>query len=107
LLSTARSRLLVQNRHRHPTLFPSSDFSASFTPASSLPPARFINRMLASVKFCNEGLSELMLLRIDGEKVVVLGVMLGLLVLAGQAQARLNNCQDMGERPLRCLLNSN
>lgn len=50
-------------------------------------------------------LGELMLLRIDSEKIVLLLVMLGLMGLVGQAHARLNDCQNIGQRSLDCLLN--
>lgn len=46
-----------------------------------------------------------MLLRIDAEKIVLLLVMLGLVGIVGQAHARLNNCQTVDQRSLRCLLN--
>ncbi|MBF2048093.1 hypothetical protein [Leptolyngbya sp. 7M] len=48
-----------------------------------------------------------MLLRIDGEKVLLMVVVVSLVFLVGQAQARLDVCRSMGQKTLSCVLQLN
>lgn len=45
-----------------------------------------------------------MLLRIDSEKVILIAVVVGLFLLVGRAQARIDGCKDVGQKTLSCVL---
>lgn len=48
-----------------------------------------------------------MLLRIDGEKVLLIAVVVGLVFLVGHAQSRFDLCRSMGEKNLSCIFQLN
>jgi hypothetical protein len=48
-----------------------------------------------------------MLLRIDGEKIFLMAVVVGLVFLVGHAQSRFDVCKSMGEKNLSCVFELN
>lgn len=48
-----------------------------------------------------------MLLRIDGEKVLLIVVAMSLVFLVGHAQSRFDACKSIGQKSLSCVLQFN
>jgi hypothetical protein len=44
-----------------------------------------------------------MLLKIDGEKIALVGVVVGLIFLVGYAQSRFDVCKSMGHKTISCV----
>jgi hypothetical protein len=45
-----------------------------------------------------------MLLKIDGEKIALMVIVFGLVVLVGHAQSRFDFCRSVGQKNVRCVL---
>jgi hypothetical protein len=48
-----------------------------------------------------------MLLKTDGDKIVLLAIVIGLVFFVGHAQSRFNLCRSMGEKNMSCVFGFN